>query len=200
MTETSSQITQSMPPEIRGWNWGAFLLNWIWGIGNNVFISLLVFVPVVGIFMPFVLGAKGNEWAWKKNQWQGVEHFKKVQRTWAIVGAAVLVAIVIFAFAIIFAVTAALKSSDVYIDAFNIVQKSPQAVAILGEPISDGLFPSGSIRIDGPSGNASLSFSVKGPKGKATIYLEATKHFGKWNFTELSLQRKDTGEQVPLLH
>ena len=24
----------SMPPEIRHWNWGAFFLTWIWGIGN----------------------------------------------------------------------------------------------------------------------------------------------------------------------
>jgi len=24
-----------VPDEIDRWNWGAFLLNWIWGIGNN---------------------------------------------------------------------------------------------------------------------------------------------------------------------
>ena len=30
-----------IPPEIDRWNWGAFLLNWIWGVGNNTFIALL---------------------------------------------------------------------------------------------------------------------------------------------------------------
>jgi len=40
-----------VPPEIKGWNWGAFLLNWIWGIGNSTYIALLMFVPLVNIFM-----------------------------------------------------------------------------------------------------------------------------------------------------
>lgn len=34
-----------VPPEIDRWNWGAFLLNWIWGVGNNTFIALLTLVP-----------------------------------------------------------------------------------------------------------------------------------------------------------
>ncbi len=72
----------AVPEEIRGWNWGAFLLNWIWGIGNRVWISLLCFVPFANVIMPFVLGAKGNEWAWQSKAWNSIEHFKKTQRTW----------------------------------------------------------------------------------------------------------------------
>lgn len=79
-----------MPPEIRGWNWGAFLLTWIWGIGNNVWISLLTLlsiIPYVGwlimLAMRIILGIKGNEWAWKNKKWQSVEHFKQTQRKWA---------------------------------------------------------------------------------------------------------------------
>jgi hypothetical protein len=34
-----------VPPEIRRWNWGAFLLNWIWGIGNHTYIELLTMIP-----------------------------------------------------------------------------------------------------------------------------------------------------------
>src|ERR1700729_2742399 len=75
-----------VPAELDYWNWGAFLLNWIWGIGNNTFIALLVFVPVIGLVMPFVLGAKGSRWAWRNGQWDSVEHFKHVQRLWAIWG------------------------------------------------------------------------------------------------------------------
>lgn len=78
-------VNQSVPPT--GWNWGAFFLSWIWGIGNQVWISFLVFIPIFGWFiMPFILGAKGNEWAWKKGNWQSVEHFKKTQKTWGWVG------------------------------------------------------------------------------------------------------------------
>lgn len=32
-------VNSVIPPEIRGWSWGAFLLNWIWGIGNSVFVA-----------------------------------------------------------------------------------------------------------------------------------------------------------------
>jgi hypothetical protein len=83
-----------MPAEIKGWNWGAFFLNWIWGIGNRVWLALLTlvlaFIPVVGtlgvIVMMVVLGLKGSEWAWKSRSWESVEQFKKVQKTWAIWG------------------------------------------------------------------------------------------------------------------
>jgi hypothetical protein len=75
-----------IPPEIRGWNWGAFFLNWIWGIGNSVWIALLALIPWVGFVMAFVLGAKGSEWAWAAKKWDSVEHFKRTQRTWAIAG------------------------------------------------------------------------------------------------------------------
>jgi len=75
-----------IPYEIRGWNWGAFFLNWIWGIGNNSLIALLCLVPIVNLVMIFVCGAKGNEWAWRNKRWQSIEHFKRVQKNWATVG------------------------------------------------------------------------------------------------------------------
>ena len=72
-----------VPQEILRWNWGAFFLNWIWGIGNSTYIALLCLIPFVNIIMIFVLGAKGSEWAWQNRHWDSVEHFKRVQRAWA---------------------------------------------------------------------------------------------------------------------
>ena len=72
-----------VPPEIKKWNWGAFLLNGFWGIGNETYIALLSFVPNVGLIMAFVLGFKGNEWAWQNKRWESIEHFQRVQRKWA---------------------------------------------------------------------------------------------------------------------
>lgn len=64
MENTSGGGSNAMvPPEIDRWNWGAFLLTWIWGVGNNTFIALLMFVPFVNIVMWFVLGARGSAWA-----------------------------------------------------------------------------------------------------------------------------------------
>ncbi|GJM42162.1 MAG: hypothetical protein DHS20C20_24440 [Ardenticatenaceae bacterium] len=71
-----------VPPEAQGWNWGAFFLNWIWGLGNNTYIALLCLVPYVNLVMVFVVGAKGNEWAWRNKRWDSVEHFVSTQKKW----------------------------------------------------------------------------------------------------------------------
>jgi hypothetical protein len=73
----------SIPEEIKGWNWGAFLLSWIWAIGNNVWIGLLVFIPYLGFIMVIVLGVKGSEWAWSSKNWDSIDHFLSVQKKWA---------------------------------------------------------------------------------------------------------------------
>ena len=98
----------SVPPEIKGWNWGGFLLTWIWGIGNNVWIALfalLGMIPWVGwivrLTMRIILGIKGNEWAWQNKKWDSIEHFKRTQRTWTWWGAGLIVLQIIFVIAVI---------------------------------------------------------------------------------------------------
>ncbi len=83
-----------VPEEIKGWNWGAFWLNWIWGIGNNVWIALLAFcLPLI---WHIVLGVKGNEWAWQHRQFDSVEQFKQTQAVWSKWGWIIGLAIVAF--------------------------------------------------------------------------------------------------------
>jgi hypothetical protein len=94
-TGSSDSVNGPMPAELKTWNWGAFLLNWIWGIGHNVWISLLMFVPFINIFVWFYLGAKGNELAWQHRHFQNVEQFKAVQKAWMYWGIGVFVAQVI---------------------------------------------------------------------------------------------------------
>ncbi|MCH8821786.1 hypothetical protein IID23_04695 [Patescibacteria group bacterium] len=92
MSGSSGQNTSGMgsgaqlPPGIDGWGWGPFLLNWIWAIGNGVWIGLLALVPYVGFVMAIILGIKGREWAWQKKKWGSVEHFNRVQHKWSIAG------------------------------------------------------------------------------------------------------------------
>ncbi|MCT8388727.1 ribonuclease G [Leuconostoc holzapfelii] len=71
-----------VPEEIRGWNWGAFIYNIFWGIGNKTYLPLLCLIPVFNLFWIFVCGFKGNEWAWQKGDYQDVATFKAVQATW----------------------------------------------------------------------------------------------------------------------
>jgi TIR domain len=79
----------SVESELKKWNWGAFLLGPIWGIGHGVFRSLLTFVPIYGIYEWIMLGRQGNRWAWEKRRWDSVESFRKTQRKWAMWGAIV---------------------------------------------------------------------------------------------------------------
>ena len=90
--DSGTGATAVLPPELLGLNWGAFLLNWIWGVGHSTWISLLCFVPCVGNVMPFVLLFKGNEYAWQNRRWESVEQFRVVQKKWATWGIAILAA------------------------------------------------------------------------------------------------------------
>ena len=76
-------------PKSGRWNWGAFFLPVLWGIGNKSYIAFLCFVPLVGFFMPFYLGAKGYELAWKNKWWENEARFLQVQKRWAVWGLAV---------------------------------------------------------------------------------------------------------------
>jgi hypothetical protein len=72
-----------IPEGIRGWSWGAFLLNWIWSIFNKTWIGLLAFIPYVGIIVAVYLGIRGRELAWRNKRWDSFEHFSRVQRSWS---------------------------------------------------------------------------------------------------------------------
>ncbi len=108
----SQEVTvKTLPPELQKFNWGAFLLSWIWGIGNNSYITMwaflaavLVYIPFIGPFIPLALciwfGTQGNQWAWQNREWNSVEHFNEVQKKWAIGGAIAFV--VFFVFTIVF--------------------------------------------------------------------------------------------------
>ena len=81
-----------LPYELRGWNWGAFVLSWIWGIANKTYISLLViplsFIPFFGLGMSIYLGIKGNELAWTNRQFTSLDQFRQIQKTWSYWGIA----------------------------------------------------------------------------------------------------------------
>jgi len=96
---TSGQgLSATVPPEIMGWNWGAFFLTWIWGIGNRVWLSFLALIPIplVGLAMMVILGIKGNEWAWQCKKWDNIEHFRHRQRIWMYWGIAAFLAPFVF--------------------------------------------------------------------------------------------------------
>jgi hypothetical protein len=101
---------------------------------------------------------------------------------------------------IFYAVMGMIKSSDAYVQALAKTRDSPAVVAVLGEPIREGFFTSGSINVTGPSGNAELSIPISGPRGKGTIYLEARKSLGEWSFSKLVVETGPDGKRIDLLN
>jgi len=77
----------SLPEDVGGWNWGAFWLTWIWGMANNVWVAFAAFLPGACLIVPFILGARGSEWAWQHRRYErGTAEFRAAQRKWAIWG------------------------------------------------------------------------------------------------------------------
>jgi hypothetical protein len=189
---------KAIPAEIDRWNWGAFLLNWIWGIGNNTYIALLALIPGVSFIMLFVLGAKGSAWAWRNGRWDSVEHFKRVQRKWAIWGAVLWIGMLVLVGGAMGGAFYAFKHSTAYEMSVAKLQASPIAVNILGSPISTG-FPFGNISVNGADGKAELSFSATGPKAAGVVLVEAVKKNGVWSITRLALKLNDSGNVIDLV-
>jgi hypothetical protein len=97
-----------LPPELRGFNWGALFLSWIWALRNRVYIGLLALIPIplFGLIVSIHLGMKGNELAWKRKRWEGIESFRKTQKRWAVAGS------ILAAIAFVVAFTAVAVSND----------------------------------------------------------------------------------------
>lgn len=165
-----------VPPEIKGWNWGAFFLNWIWGIGNSTYIALLMFVPLVNIVMFFMLGAKGNEWAWKNRTWRDIEHFKQTQKKWRNAGLIVFFVV----FPLFFILIGNMLKGAAFDQSMVAISQNSEVIEVVGEPIEAGYFVMGSIQTSGTDGEASLQYSISGPKGDADVYVQAYKEMEAW--------------------
>jgi hypothetical protein len=188
-----------VPNEVIGWNSGAFFLNWIWGIGNNTWRALLVFIPIFGFVWLFFLGFKGNEWAWKHKRWDNIEHFKRVQRKWSIAGFIFLAALVLLTPVMFLAVGSVFKNSEPYRFAMARIQQDERVVQALGQPIEAGMIVMGNLRYSGPSGAANLSIPVSGSRASGTAYVIATKRLGRWTISDLVVDEEDTGVRIIII-
>jgi len=188
-----------LPPELRGWNWGAFFLNWVWGLAHNTWIALLMFAPGVNIVMLFVLGAKGNEWAWANNDWRDVEHFKRTQRIWATVGVGAFFGVPLF-FGLIFGLVMwSINTSEPYRLTVNDLRDHPKLEQPLGLPVGPkGWWTTGNIELNNDDGWAELSFEVEGEKATGTVFAYLKKADGVWTIQQLNVFT-EAGEQIVLV-
>ena len=178
------------PPGLPRWNWGAFLLSWIWGLGNGVPRALWTLVPGLNFVMPFVLGVRGNAWAWRSGHWRDAADFRRSQRTWGWIGFGVWLGAFVLGglFALIFlALFLSMTHSGPYRLATTRLDRDPQSLALLGRPIRTGM-PFGSIREINAGGWARLSIRVHGPRAAGWLEVRAVRERGRWRLIRLRLQ------------
>jgi len=123
-----------LPPNLKKWNWGAFWLPWIWGIGNGTYIALLAMIPIVNIFMAFYLGRKGYELAWKNKSWSSVEELNRVQKKWG--KAAFVISLIFYSIVISIKVEEyiiAKQTMDMTNEVVSIIRNNDEAVHFTGE-------------------------------------------------------------------
>jgi hypothetical protein len=91
------------------------------------------------------------------------------------------------------------RKSTVYKEAITRAERDPQVANRIGIPLRPSRVLQGQINVSGSSGTAHMAIPVTGPRGKATIYLDARKAAGTWEFRTLQVQFDGQSDCLNLL-
>lgn len=124
---------QELDAALRRWNWGAFLLGWVWAAFHrcywpmfllvlslfNLFISTAsavaggvgnLLIALAGIGINIYLGLNGSRIAWEAGCFDSLQHFQSKERAWRNAGFILIgVSLLIGFLLILFAVAAAMR-------------------------------------------------------------------------------------------
>ena len=128
---------------------------------------------------------------WWSRNWKWFSNVKLVVTGMALIAAFIL-AIMSFVFGM-------MKSSEPYQTGLSRARADAAVVAALGEPITPGYFVQGNIDGSAASGEANLAIPLKGSRGAATLYVEANKRAGEWEYETLVVAL-DGGQRIDLRH
>ena len=90
------------------------------------------------------------------------------------------------------------EADDAYKTALGRAQENPAVIEAIGSPISQTGIVSGNSNVNGATGELNLSIPLRGPKGKATLYVEAKKSADIWYFQTMVVKIEKTGERIDL--
>jgi hypothetical protein len=100
--------------------------------------------------------------------------------------------------ALFFTVVGAIRSSEPYREAVATAMASPEVKAELGEPLEVGFWTNGNIQVNTGGGRADFQIPIKGSKKSGTIYVEATRGDGDWDYSRLELEPEGGGKPIDL--
>ena len=99
---------------------------------------------------------------------------------------------------IIFGAYSALRLSEPYTTSVAAAQSNPEVRDKLGEPITTGYFFTGTVQVTTNSGSAHLQIPLSGPKSSATLYVDAIKTDGKWEYSTLEVVPAGSEKRIDL--
>ena len=124
------------------------------------------------------------------------------QRHWKWVVPLIALIVLSLAFAFVYGLTTliggAMRDNDAYRIAMAQTSADPRLVAAIGEPIEHDGFMSANIS-RGVRSTASLRIPVSGPRGEATVFVEAEEIVGVWRFSLLSVTVDGADTPIDLL-
>ena len=198
MTNEVLNDPAEIPPELDRWNWGAFFLNWIWGIGNSTWVALLALIPLVNIVIMIVLGLRGSRWAWRNRAWRSADQFRRSQRAWGIAGLIVWLVVLGGGGTMVGSMPRILRSVDAYALTMKAVQSDQEVTRALGPEIHDSFWIFGQITAnDDGTGSASYSIPIHGERGSGEVISHATREGNRWTIRQLIV--KVEGRQKPIV-
>lgn len=198
MADQALNQPAEIPPELDRWNWGAVLLNWIWGIGNSTFIALLAMIPGVNLIVMVVLGLRGSRWAWKNRAWRDAAHFRQVQRRWAIAGALIWLVALAGAGSLVGSILSVVKGSEPYQMTMQTVRADDRVRAAIGNDIETPFWVFGNIAVNaGGGGAAQFNIPISGANGNGRVISQAVRSGGTWRLRLLFVAVE--GTVVPIV-
>jgi hypothetical protein len=174
-----------IPEQIKRWNWGAFLLTPFWCIRHRIWQGLLLFIPVLGLIIPFILGAKGNQKAWKKNNQEPIDDFLKRQKYWGFAGLVIWVVGYLSMFACLSYI---LNYSDGMKMGLEIANSNKRLTEYFGKPIKKSSFLNGTYNyfFNTKPATLSVAFDAVGTQNEGHVNFQWEKRDGDWVVTQMA--------------
>ena len=144
----------------------------------------------MGMSMGTITSPQGPPKSWFDRNWK-----------WFVPAGCLTIIVLFLAFVagILGIVETSFRSSGPYTHALAQAQASSQVSDKIGLPLKPGWFVSGSISINGSSGDADISIPISGPKGKGEIYVVANKIAGVWQYKTLQVSVDGQSDRIDLL-
>lgn len=200
---------------LKRWNWGAFFLTWVWGLGNRTYLGFASFLAIIvaatikaicinyipsvthGIFfnvldiltLLFILAIHIFHGLYGTRwSWQHKQWTSEASFKRAQMVWAI-VGILVWALFIsgLTTIVSKVKYSPIFQQSVLIAQDDPNLQLQIGSPITVSIWTvRGGVHLAGETGRAYYKFKAVGPEGVAVVTVVAMKEQGQWNIQQES--------------